>query len=90
MSEARKTTNRKRLRNSEKELSFTHFKPCGTPLHKLNGPLGLESGDGRVDVIGRYVTTEEHAAGHVLATSGVTLHHLVGRLEASVAQLTHR
>ncbi|RUS71735.1 hypothetical protein EGW08_020500, partial [Elysia chlorotica] len=60
------------------------------PVHKLDGPLGLDGGDGGVDVLGDHVTTVQHAAGHILAVPGITLDHLVGRLEAGVGDLRHR
>ncbi|RUS82404.1 hypothetical protein EGW08_009856, partial [Elysia chlorotica] len=61
----------------------------GAPVHELDGPLGLDGGDGGVDVLGDYVTAVQQAAGHVLAVSRVALHHLVGRLEARVRDLLH-
>ena len=39
----------------------------GTPVHKLDGPLGLDGGDGSIDILGDHVSPVEHAAGHVLA-----------------------
>ena len=59
------------------------------PVHNLDGPLGLDGGDGRVDVLGDDIAPVEHAAGHVLAVVRVSLHHLVGRLEAGVCNLSH-
>ena len=59
------------------------------PVHELDGTLGLDGGDGRIDVLGHHVSTVQHAAGHVLAVAWVTLHHLVGRLEAGVGDLGH-
>ena len=68
----------------------SHLEASGAPVHELDGALGLDGGDGGVDVLGDDVTTVQHAAGHVLAVAGVTLHHLVGRLEAGVGDLSHR
>ncbi|WAR06921.1 hypothetical protein MAR_016879 [Mya arenaria] len=62
----------------------------GTPVDKLDGPLGLDGGNGCVDVLGDNVTTVQHAAGHVLAVTRIALHHLVGRLEAGVGDLSNR
>ncbi|WAR26379.1 hypothetical protein MAR_012083, partial [Mya arenaria] len=59
----------------------------GTPVDELDGPLGLDGGDGGVDVLGDDVTTVQHAAGHVLAVTGIALYHLVGGLEAGVGDL---
>ena len=59
----------------------------GAPVHKLDGTLGLDGSDGCVDVLGHNITTVEHAAGHVLAMTRITLHHLVGWLKASIGDL---
>merc|ERR1712142_260556 len=66
-----------------------HLEAGGAPVHELDGPLGLDGGDGGVDVLGDNITTVQHAAGHVLAVAGVALHHLVGWLEASVGHFSH-
>merc|ERR1719154_429842 len=66
-----------------------NLEASGAPVHKLDAPLGLDGGDGRVDVFGDNVSPVEHAAGHVLAMAGVALHHLVGGLEAGVGDLRH-
>ena len=46
------------------------------PVNELDGPLGLDGGDGSVDVLGDNISTEQEAASHVLSVSGVALHHL--------------
>ena len=61
----------------------------GAPVHELDAPLGLDGGDGGVDILGDHVSPVEQAAGHVLAVPGVALHHGVGRLEAGVGDLGH-
>ena len=53
----------------------------GAPVDELDGPLGLDGGDGGIDVLGHDVTTVQQAAGHVLAVTGVALHHLRGVVE---------
>ena len=65
----------------------THFETSRTPVYELDGPLGLDGGDGCVHILGHHVPAVQHAAGHVLAVTGVTLHHLVGGLEAGVGDL---
>ena len=60
----------------------------GAPVDKLDGPLGLDGGNGGVDILGHNITSVQHAAGHVLAVTWVTLHHLVGWLEAGVGDLS--
>merc|ERR1712018_226074 len=61
----------------------------GAPVDELDGPLGLDGGDGSVDVLRNDISTVQHAAGHVLAVVGVALHHLVGGLEAGVGDLSY-
>ena len=46
----------------------------GTPVDELDGPLGLDGRDGRVDVLWHYIATIQQAHRHVLAVSGVTFH----------------
>jgi hypothetical protein len=68
----------------------TDLEASGAPVDELDGTLGLDGGNGSVDVLGHNVTTVQHTAGHVLAVAGVALHHLVGGLEAGVGDLSHR
>jgi hypothetical protein len=65
----------------------TDLETSWAPVDELDGSLGLDVGDGGVDVLGDNVTSEEEAAGHVLAMSGIALDHLVGWLEAGVGDL---
>ena len=53
----------------------------------MDGTLGLDGGDGRIDVLGNDIAAVEHAASHVLAVTRVALDHLVGRFEAGVGDL---
>ena len=59
------------------------------PVNKLNAPLGLDGGDGSVDVLGNNVTPVEKAASHVLAMPGIAFNHLVGGLETGIGDLSH-
>ena len=61
-----------------------NLEASGAPVDKLDGPFGFDGSDGGVDVLGYNISTVQHAAGHVLAMTGVALHHLVGWLEAGV------
>ncbi len=67
-----------------------NLEASGTPVHKLDGALGLDSGNSSIDILGDNITPVEEAAGHVLAMTGVTLDHLVGRLKAGIGDLSHR
>jgi hypothetical protein len=60
----------------------------GAPVDELDGPLGLDGGDGSVDVLGDDITSVHHRAGHVLAVARVALGHHVGGLEAAVGDLS--
>ena len=61
-----------------------------TPVDELDGALRLDGGDSSVDILRDNITTIQHAAGHVLAVTRVTLHHLVGWLKAGVGDLSYR
>ena len=71
-------------------ITQSYLKSSRAPIHKLDSALGLNGGDGRVDVFGDHVPPVQHAAGHVLAMAGVTLDHLIGWLEAGIGDLGHR
>ena len=60
------------------------------PVHKLDGSLGLESGDSGVSIVGHDVTAVKQAGGHVLAVAGIALDHLVVGLEAGHGHLLDR
>merc|ERR1711877_86856 len=62
----------------------------GAPVDELDGALGLDGGDGSVDILRDYATSVQHAASHVLAVTGIALDKLVGRLEAGVGDLSNR
>jgi hypothetical protein len=75
------------------------FESGGAPVDELDGPLGLDGGDGRVHVLGDDVTAVEHAASHVLAVTGIALHHLIKQtnkkklkygITSRVRELTHK
>ena len=63
------------------------LEPGGTPVHELDAPLGLDGGNGGVDVLGDHIPAVEQAAGHVLAVARVALDHLVGGLKTGVGDL---
>jgi len=60
-----------------------------TPVNKLDASLGLDGGNGSIDILGDHVSSVEKAAGHVLAMSWVTLDHLVGWLKAGVGNFSN-
>jgi len=58
------------------------------PVDELDGSLGLDGGDGGVDILGDDITTVHEAAGHVLAVAGIALGHHGGGLEGGVGDLS--
>merc|ERR1719334_2655992 len=68
----------------------THLESSWTPVNKLDAPLGLDGGNGSVDILGYNISPVEQAACHVLAMAGITLDHLVGGLETSIGDLGNR
>jgi hypothetical protein len=59
----------------------------GAPINELDGVLGLDGGNGGVDILGNNVTTEHEARSHVLAVMRVALDHHGGGLEHSGGDL---
>merc|ERR1712070_482808 len=57
------------------------------PVDELNGSLGLDGGDGGVDILWNDITSVHEAAGHVFTVSWVALGHHSGWLEGGVGDL---
>merc|ERR1719499_1093474 len=68
----------------------TNLETSWTPVNKLDGSLGLDGGNGSIDILGDHISSVEHAAGHILAMSWVTLDHLVSWLKAGIGDLRDR
>jgi hypothetical protein len=66
----------------------TALEASGAPVDELDGSLGLDGGDGGVDILGDDITTVHEAAGHVLAVAGIALSHHGGGLEGRVGDLS--
>jgi hypothetical protein len=66
----------------------TTFETSWAPVNELNGSLGLDGGNGSVDVLGDNITSVHHAAGHVFTVSWVTLGHHGSWLESGVGDLS--
>merc|ERR1740121_3557797 len=62
----------------------TALETSWAPVNELNGSLGLDGGNGSVDVLWNDITSVHHAAGHVFTVSWVTLGHHGGWLEGGV------
>merc|ERR1711934_683808 len=67
----------------------SHLEPSGTPVHELDAPLGLDGGDGGVDILGDNISSVEKTTCHVLPMARIALDHLVGGFETSVGDLSH-
>ena len=61
-----------------------------TPVDKLDGPLGLDRGNGSIHILGYHISSVQHTAGHVLSMTWVTFHHLVGWLKAGIGDFSNR
>lgn len=59
------------------------------PVDELDGSLGLDGGNGSVDVLGDDVSSVHHGASHILSVSWVTLGHHVGWLESGVGDFSN-
>merc|ERR1740138_76433 len=58
------------------------------PVNELNGSLGLDGGDGSVDILWDDITSVHEAASHVLSVSWIALGHHGGWLEGGVGDLS--
>ena len=75
---------------SRRLIVDSNFEPCGTPIHKLNAPLGLNCGNSSVDIFGYHVSSVQHAACHILPMPRITLDHRIGRFKACIGNLSYR
>jgi len=62
----------------------TALETSWAPVDELDGSLGLDGGNGSVDVLWNDITSVHEAAGHVLSVSWVALDHHGGWLEDGV------
>jgi len=60
-----------------------------TPIDELDGSLGLDGGNGGVDVLGDNITSVQHTAGHVFTVTWVTFDHLVGWFKGGVGDFSN-
>ena len=61
----------------------------GAPVNELDGTLGLDGGNGSVDILGDNISTVHEAASHVLSVARIALGHHVGWLKHRVGDLSH-
>ena len=67
----------------------TSLETSWAPVDELDGSLGLDGGNGSVDILGDDVSSVHHAAGHVLTMSGIALSHHGCGLEGGVGDLSN-
>merc|ERR1712098_336686 len=67
----------------------TDLEPCWTPVNKLYRPFALYCRYCSIDILGNDISSVKHTAGHVLAMTRITLYHGIGRLEASIGNLSY-
>ena len=68
----------------------TALETSWAPVNELDGSLGLDGGNGGVDILWDDITSVHEAACHVLSVSGVTLGHHSCGLEGRVGDLSNR
>mmetsp|Transcript_7590 Transcript_7590/g.17414 ORF Transcript_7590/g.17414 Transcript_7590/m.17414 type:complete len:417 (+) Transcript_7590:484-1734(+) len=68
----------------------TTLESSWAPIHELDSTLGLDSCNGRVDILGDNISTVHEAAGHVLSVARITLGHHVGGFKHRVGDLSNR
>jgi hypothetical protein len=68
----------------------TDLETSWAPVNELDGSLGLDGGNGSVDILWHNITSVQHTAGHVFSVTWVTLDHLVGWLETHVGDFGNR
>jgi len=66
----------------------TALETSWAPVNELNSSLGLDCGNGRVDILRNNITSEHHTASHELTMTWVTLGKHVGWLEHSIGDLS--
>jgi len=66
----------------------TALEASWAPVNELNGSLGLDGGNGGVNILWHNITSVHKAAGHVLSVTWVALGHHGGWLEGGVGDLS--
>ena len=66
------------------------FESGWAPVDELNGSLGLDGGDGGVDILWDDISSVHEAASHVFSVSWIALGHHGGWLEGRVGDLGDR
>ena len=67
----------------------TALETSWAPVNELNGSLGLDGGNGGVNVLWHDITSVHHTAGHVFTVTRITLDHHGRRLEDGVGDFSN-
>ena len=67
----------------------TTLESSRAPVNELDGTLGLDGGNGGVDILGDNISTVHETACHVLSVTRIALGHHVGRLKDRVGNLSN-
>ena len=73
--------------HSRRLVINANLEASGAPVHKPDGTLGLDGGNGSTEIFGNHVATVQQSAGRVFTMARVTFHHLVGWFKASIGDL---
>jgi len=65
------------------------FETSWAPVDELNGSLGLDGGNGGIDIFWDNITSVHQTTSHVFSVSWVTLHHHGGWLEDGVGDFSN-
>jgi len=65
------------------------FETSWAPVDELDGSLGLDGGNGGIDVFWDDITSVHQTTGHVFSVSWVTFHHHGGWLEDGVGDFSN-
>ena len=70
-------------------ILLANLEASWTPVHKLNGSLGLDCCNSCIHILGYHVTTVQQTAGHVFSMTWITFNHLIGWLKASIGDFSN-
>ena len=59
------------------------------PVHKLNGPLGLDCRNSCIHILGYHISAEQQTTSHVFAMTWVTFNHLIGWFKAGIGDFSN-
>jgi hypothetical protein len=57
--------------------------------NKLDCSFSFDGSNGGVDIFWYYISSVQHAAGHVLSMTWITFHHLIGWFKNCIGDFSH-